>query len=557
HRIISRLAGAMLISPQQAQELRRKIDQLGGPATALVNPIGPVAEAEIVLESRPTPTTEHVHADDTAVPAAIASPMPPRQQTLDEFLAPRPVTSAMAPVTASTEEPPSTPPTGLAQPALAVEPSARPPVTSARASAGKSLAEFLAEHNIRWGELIAGLLIVVCSIGLVVSLWTTLTQMHRVIPSLIFLGGNAAIFGAGFYTLFRWRLQDSSRATLVIATLLVPLGILAGLSTGGTDTTAVALDDPITVLSILAAGAVYVTLIWQASRALVGSSDALPMTIGVAGPAAVLPFVLASIRTWQTSAGFVAYAGSIAVVAALWWMFSRRRELKGAATGRRVMTLGIISFSLATLAGYLAFMLRTTESSWLAIAAATLPGVVMLAASFGSLSSHSKQPKLALAGTVLSWFGLLAAGVLIVPMMVSMGWLWIWAVSFSAAAAVAAFVINRHRWTVVATLPIGLAVVLSSPAIASDVIWSELPVWKRDLGGEPMFAAIAVGLVGLVLSAAMRAADHRKAMLLSSGGWLSFATVNAAILTVAPESLMGIVPAWVLSVILGSTAVAA
>ena len=71
-------------------------------------------------------------------------------------------------------------------------------------SASQVITSFLAAHNIRWGELVAGMLIVICSIGLVVSLWHTLIETHPVVPSLIFLSANTAIFGAGLYTLSRW-----------------------------------------------------------------------------------------------------------------------------------------------------------------------------------------------------------------------------------------------------------------------------------------------------------------------------------------------------------------
>ena len=434
------------------------------------------------------------------------------------------------------------------------------PVASAAASvkstAGRSLAEFLAEHNIRWGELIAGLLIVVCSIGLVVSLWSTITGMHRVIPSLIFLSGNTAIFGAGLYTLFRWRLQDTSRATLVIATLLVPLGILAGLSTGGIgEATAVFLNDPITLLAILGAGAIYVTLLWHASRALVGSSNALPMTLGVAGPAAVLPLVPAAIRSWGSSAGFLTYAGSAAVIAAIAWMVGRRRHARGQALGRRALVIGVTSFSLAVLATYLAFMLRETETGWLAIASSTLPGVILLAATAASFSPNAKRPKLALAGSVCGTFGLLAAVALLVPMMTSLGWFWTWAISFSLAVAVAAIVFRIPLYSAVTTLPIGIACVMTSPAIATDVIWTELSFWRKLIGGEPMLSSMVVGLIGLVVALLIRDKKHRKALGIASGCWLAFGTSNALLLTVAPAELMGIVPPWVLSAMLGVAAI--
>ncbi|MEZ6089142.1 MAG: hypothetical protein R3C05_14165 [Pirellulaceae bacterium] len=63
-------------------------------------------------------------------------------------------------------------------------------------------------------------------------------QAHRLLPSLVFLLGTAGVEAAGLYTLRQWNLKDTSRAVLIIATLLIPLNIVAGiaLATGsGTD----------------------------------------------------------------------------------------------------------------------------------------------------------------------------------------------------------------------------------------------------------------------------------------------------------------------------------
>src|SRR6056297_2802778 len=173
--------------------------------------------------------------------------------------------------------------------------------------------------------------------------------MHRVIPSLIFLSGNAAIFAAGMYTLFRWRLPDTSRATLVIATLLVPLGILTGLSTGGVDANAVRLNDPVTLVGILGAGTIYLLLIWLASRALVGSTVGVAMTIAVAGSSAVLPIVPASIRNWDAAAGYVVYGASAAIALATLRLarLGLRRNHRSAKRWAMVLGVGVFSFAVA------------------------------------------------------------------------------------------------------------------------------------------------------------------------------------------------------------------
>src|SRR5271154_861709 len=81
---------------------------------------------------------------------------------------------------------------------------------------------FMEEKNIRWGELVSGLLIVVSSVGLVISLWATLKEWIPYFPVAVFLAATAAMHGAGLYTLKRWRLKATSRGLLLVSTLLVP-----------------------------------------------------------------------------------------------------------------------------------------------------------------------------------------------------------------------------------------------------------------------------------------------------------------------------------------------
>jgi hypothetical protein len=105
-----------------------------------------------------------------------------------------------------------------------------------RRTLGEVLAAFMEEHNILWGELTGGLLIVGCSIALVVYLWQTQKEIVY-FPFFVVAGVTASLFGAGMYTLRRWKLETTSRGLLIIATLLVPLSflVLAGLSPRGGD----------------------------------------------------------------------------------------------------------------------------------------------------------------------------------------------------------------------------------------------------------------------------------------------------------------------------------
>ena len=98
----------------------------------------------------------------------------------------------------------------------------RPP----RRSMLELLSAFMEQSNILWGELVGGLLIVVCSIALVISLWPKLEE-NPAYQFLIFASVTTMLFGAGLYTFHHWKLEATSRGLLVISTLLVPLNFLA------------------------------------------------------------------------------------------------------------------------------------------------------------------------------------------------------------------------------------------------------------------------------------------------------------------------------------------
>ncbi|MAP08863.1 MAG: hypothetical protein CMM00_08625, partial [Rhodopirellula sp.] len=170
---------------------------------------------------------------ETPAPEPIAEPTLPAADTPQTAITP----AAHAEAQPTEVAPPIAEPV-FAEPVVAEAVTAEvvydPPVPSTpKRALSEVITSFLARNNIRWGELVAGLLVVVCSIGLVVSLWNPLSSAHRVVPSLIFMSADAAIFAAGLYTVRRWKLRHTSRAVLIIATLLVPLCVLAGMAAAG------------------------------------------------------------------------------------------------------------------------------------------------------------------------------------------------------------------------------------------------------------------------------------------------------------------------------------
>ncbi|NLE57872.1 MAG: hypothetical protein GX616_05890, partial [Planctomycetes bacterium] len=101
-----------------------------------------------------------------------------------------------------------------------------PPPAEPRRPFGEVVAAFMAEKNIRWGELVGGLLILCCSTALVISLWAQIEAIP-ILKFVIFTAVTAVLFGVGLFVQHRWKLPTTGHAVLIISSLLVPLNLLA------------------------------------------------------------------------------------------------------------------------------------------------------------------------------------------------------------------------------------------------------------------------------------------------------------------------------------------
>lgn len=215
----------------RALELEKeRLDAYGAPAreparTATQRPALPPRAPE--RETRPhAPTTPHAPApapppsiieEMPHAPAAASGNVSEDARTPVEILVSGPAVPEMPraetrPRWEESEERPRSP-----EPAIARKP--RRPLTEV-------LAAFMEQSNIRWGEIIGGLLIIGCSTALVISLWNEIARIP-VLKFFIFTTVTAALFGVGLYTEHRWKLPTTSRGILTIATMLVPLNFLA------------------------------------------------------------------------------------------------------------------------------------------------------------------------------------------------------------------------------------------------------------------------------------------------------------------------------------------
>ena len=234
---------------------------------------------------------------------------------------------------------------------LAPEPAAAPTPRAPRRPWSDVLAGFMEEKNIRWGELVGGLLIVCCSIALVISFWAKIAE-RPFLKFFVFGGVTAALFAVGFYTERRWKLQTTSRGLLVIATLLVPLNFLA----------IAALDHPSGARALFVLGEVlsvvlFAGLVGVAGRILT-PRGATALAVGVMVPA-VMQLVERRLVESDASGLLLAGLGAISLVfycgANAWSVAHDRREtaLDESQAHGLFRLLGLTTFSVLLALGLL------------------------------------------------------------------------------------------------------------------------------------------------------------------------------------------------------------
>ena len=241
-------------------------------------------------------------------------------------------------------------------PIVAAKP--QPPAPPSR-SWTEMLAAFMEQRNIRWGELIGGLLFVCSSVALVVSLWETLEQIPY-FEFFIFVSISSAVFGVGLYAHHRWKLESTSRALLVIATLLVPLNFVAMASMAKREW--ILLTPVCEVVSL----AIFAYLVGLAARILVPDGRWLILATVLGDSIAVLlttQLVRADSPAWlMVGAGALPvalFAGAVGCY--IYYRFDRRSErakwrplrLTDAQIGFVFTLLGITAFSTVVALGLL------------------------------------------------------------------------------------------------------------------------------------------------------------------------------------------------------------
>jgi hypothetical protein len=201
---------------------------------------------------------------------------------------------------------------------------------------------FLAAHNILWGELLGGLLVIGCSAALIIHLWPAFNA-NPWFRFATFVGGTVAIYGVGFYSLHRCRLPTTSRGLLLVALLLTPLAEV------GLDLPAAAASGFEWIGQVM--GLLALTLlIWKAASVLIGPSG-LILTATLAGLAIAQLVAAHYLHPTADEAAFLFAALALVAVfmvgaVAAWWRQRRTGPLDGPAAREMLAFLGVSGFAL-------------------------------------------------------------------------------------------------------------------------------------------------------------------------------------------------------------------
>ena len=365
----------------------------------------PVAEAR----SQPPSITESVF-DETAFPSAPPSAV---------NVTPAPIESTAVfepeqPTVASEEE--------TYAPAVRSEPRRPPPEPIApprpRKPFSEVLASFMEQSNIRWGEIVGGLLIIGCSTALVISLWAQISRIP-VLKFLIFTTVTAALFGVGLYTQHRWKLPTTSHGILTIATLLVPLNFLAIAAVSASTIP----PGMLVIGSELIAPALFLCLVYFAGRVLTSKWPHL-LAAGVLG-SSVGQLLIRHFASPDNSPELLLLLGAFPVIcyaATTAWMLRialSDEEIDESETNAIFATLGATTFATLLPFGLLLYKSGPVSMSMMYLAPlVTLGGVPMLAsgtllwrrATKRELGPHrTAGTSIAIAGTMMVLAGMILA----------------------------------------------------------------------------------------------------------------------------------------------------
>jgi hypothetical protein len=365
------------------------------------------------------------------------------------------------------------------------------------------LNSFMEESNIRWGEIIGGLLIIGCSTALVISLWAQISQIP-VLKFLIFTTVTAILFGIGLYTEHRWKLPTTSRGILTIATLLVPLNFLAIAAVSASNT-----SGALVIGSELIAPAIFLCLVYFAGCVITPKYAHL-LSAGVLG-SSIGQLLVRHFASTDSSPALLIFLGAfpvvcyVATVGLALRVVLADREIDETETTTVFTILGTMSFAALLPFGLLLYKAGPLGLTMMYLAPlVTLWGLPMLATGT-VLWRRIKNKELVASRTTGTALGIL--GVMIVLAGMILAWP-------NPASIIPAALLNFAIFTalaVVLDLPIahligavcfGLAYLVAYHVLAGHIEWQNLRV-KSLLATSLSFSSgqALLGTFGLFVGA--------------------------------------------------------
>lgn len=396
----------------------------------------------------------------------------------------------------------------ITNPLVISDPITQTTVPSSKRAMADVLRSFMASNNIRWGELAAGILIVVCSIGLVVSLWNTMTQTHRLLPASVFLTAVTMIEGAGLYTLRRWRLRHTSLAVLIIATMLVPLSMMAGISIAGRGAGAVSLSEPLTWLAIVAGGVWCLGLYYFSGVALVQRGALRSWMLSLGSATLMLPLTPAIVRSLQTDSCW-ALAGAAFLVGLAIAMHSRQRCRLGVWRGllparrKRIVLANTLSLYSLAILGAMYWLtqrnvLEDPTSRITPLLLAVLPVLIAAAGSFTVLRQRTATGPMRVVGGGAASLAVGGVLVLFPASLEQFSWVQMWAGGLIGSACVIGWVMRQGWLFTLAPVALAMFVPLATSVYWNGEAWStDSPLWQRYVHGPGAVALVGVTLASL------------------------------------------------------------
>ena len=418
----------------------------------------------------------------------------------------------------------------------------KPPAPVAAPPPQRSWAEmfagFMEERNIRWGELIGGMLIVGPAIALVISFWEQL-ERNPYLQLTTFVSICSAVFGVGLYAHRRWKLESTSRAVLIIAALLVPLNFLAmaavwksqpGLGTMAAD--------------LISLG-IFTWLVSLAARVLVPKGRWWHVLGVVGGSAAVL--LIARLVTeqspdwWFLAAGMVPVACFAGAIGGYLVFGEKERALDAPRSHALFALSGTAAFALAVALGLLVAqdarahdgLALVLDRLSVLLAMAAMP---ILAVGLTVARGTAKDASLAafhVAGTTVALLGAIAMGAAVV-----LAWPHPLAVLAVGAinGAVLAWAAFRYRLPILHAGTVFCAALVY--LIGFHIVYNDLPLsstggemlrWMIDATSGTALAGLFV-LLGLTAEWLARRGRHRHG-LVYAGGCAVVAAVGLVLVT--------------------------